>query len=309
MSDTKAKIQAQFPGVIFNEKLSKYSTFQVGGPADFFYKVDSLDAQSLNTLSALLSFAKEVSIPVFFLGGGSNTLFADEGFRGLIIKIESREIEKLDNSQLKVDAGVPIPSLIMYSAENSLTGLEPWMGLPGTVGGALRGNAGCNGLETSDILKEATLLNLNDFTVHTVDSSYFEYSYRSSKIKKQPELVLQAVFQLQPREISLEEQKERIKEFNQLRIKKQPFGSTTGSFFKNPNPKQPAGMLIEQIGLKGHQHGKAKISDKHANFFLNLGGATAKEILELSQLAIDKVKESFGLTLEPEVVYLPENGF
>lgn len=255
----------------------------------------------------MLKFCKKYKLQYFILGGGSNILFADEGFRGLVIKIETKNIN-VHSILITADAGLPIANLIQESIKNNLSGLENWTGLPGTVGGAVRGNAGCNGLETSQILKKAILFNQKTGKIHTVSNKYFNYKYRHSKLKKTREIVLSATFQLKSNKISNKEQKQIISALHKSRIAKQPFGSSTGSFFQNPKPNKPAGYLMEQAGLKGKTIGKAQISTKHANFLLNLGGARAKDILKLARFARKTVKAKFGLTLKEEVQILSTKG-
>lgn len=290
-----------------NEKLSKYSTFQIGGPADFFYKLeDPAD------LIPLFQFAKKKKIPYFIMGGGSNVLFDDQGFRGLIIKIDNKNISLSPGSKKSVfvtaDAGVSIASLLDFSVKNNFSGLEKWVGLPGTVGGAVYGNAGCNGLETSEILVEASLINEKNARIRKVKNNYFNFKYRQSKLKTTKEIVLSATFKLEKRTITAEEQKKMMSEIRQSRIAKQPFGSSTGSFFKNPSKIKPAGLLIEQAELKGKTIGKAQISTKHGNFLVNLGGATAQDVLKLARFARQTIKRKFGLTLKEEVQILSAKG-
>ena len=302
MEDLKDKFRKAFPETIFDEKLSKHTTFQIGGPADCFYAVSD------NTvLPELLKFARDHQIKSYILGAGSNTLFDDQGFRGLIIKIETKNIEILEGNFIKADSGVSIPSLIKFTVDNDLQGLERWVGLPGTVGGAVRGNAGCNGLETQDILVSAEVIDQN-LKLATMVNSYFDFTYRFSRLKKTKEVVLSAIFRVEALNMSKDEQREMMSEIKQTRMKVQPFGSTTGSFFKNPDPSHPAGKLIEEVGLKGKQIGNAQISGKHGNFFLNLGGAKSREIIALANMAKEEVKAKFHLNLEQEVQYLPENG-
>lgn len=293
--------------IITDEKLSKYSTFQIGGPADFFYKLENPA-----DLIPLFQFAKKKKIPYFIMGGGSNILFDDSGFRGLIIKIDNKNITLSPGPKnsilLTADAGVSIASLLDFSVKNNLSGLEKWVGLPGTVGGAVYGNAGCNGLETSEILVEATLVNDKNARIRKVQNNYFNFRYRQSKLKTSKEIVLSATFKVEKRTMSEEEQKRMMTEIRQSRIAKQPFGASTGSFFKNPSKVVPAGRLIEQAGLKGKTIGKAQISTKHGNFLVNLGGATAQDILKLARFARQAVKLKFGLTLNEEVQILSANG-
>lgn len=302
MKDLQNELQSQLPEIKFHEPLGKYSTFQIGGPADFFYRLKNIEE-----LPYIIDFCRTKKIPTFIFGAGSNILFHDKGFRGFVIKIEADKITfDKKNSRITTDAGVLISKLINESIKNGYSGLEKWIGLPGTVGGAVRGNAGCNGLETKDILVYAHLFDQKTLTVHEANAKYFHFSYRTSRIKESNEIVLSATFQLQKRQITEEEQKQTMHDIRKARAEKQPFGLTTGSFFKNPSPSQPAGMLIEKAGLKGKTIGKAQISTKHGNFFLNIGGATATDIIKLARLAKQRVKAKFGITLEEEVRIVPE---
>jgi UDP-N-acetylmuramate dehydrogenase len=293
--------------IIADEKLSKHSTFQIGGPADFFYRLEDP-----SDLIPLFQFAKKKKIPYFIMGGGSNILFDDKGFRGLIIKIENKNLSLSPGPKgsmlIKAGAGVSIAALLDFSVKNNLSGLEKWVGLPGTVGGAVYGNAGCNGLETREILVEAEIVNEKNARIRKVTNNYFNFKYRQSKLKASKEIVISATFKLEKRTISAEEQKKMMSEIRQSRIAKQPFGASTGSFFKNPSEKRSAGLLIEQAELKGKTIGKAQISTKHGNFLVNLGGATCQDVLKLARFARQTIKLKFGLTLQEEVQILSANG-
>ncbi len=290
-------IQEQFKT---NEPLSAHTTNAIGGPADMYF-----ETQSQEVLIQALKFAKEQSIPYIIMAGGSNILFHDNGFRGLVIKIASTSI-KFEDQQVTADAGVPVAQLLMETLKNNYSGLEKWIGLPGTIGGAVRGNAGCNGLETKDILICAALLNPQTLEIHTENADFFQFSYRHSILKENPEIVLSATFRLK-KSLTPEEQKRIMREIQQFRLTQQPKGPSSGSFFKNPSPDKPAGMLIDQAGLKGTTHGKAQISELHGNFILNLEGATAKDVLHLANLAKETVKSKFDITLEEEVQIVPEH--
>lgn len=301
MTNIAQELQAQLPDVLLNEPLSKHCTFKIGGPADFFYPVKHTDE-----VKPLIQFCHAYKIPFFIFGAGSNILFDDKGYRGLVIKIATKDM-KISENQIIADAGVMISQLLDESIKAELTGLEPWIGLPGTVGAAVYGNAGCNGLETKDILTEALLLNPLTGEIKEVNNHYFHFSYRHSRLKESQEVVLNATFKVEPRTFPKEYQDKMIAEIRQERFKKQPFGvCTTGSFFKNPFPDQPAGLLIEQAGLKGKCIGDAQISEKHGNFFINKNKATAKDILALAALAKDEVYKNSGLLLTEEVQIIPE---
>ncbi len=301
-SQLQTELKEKFPNILFNEPLKSYCTFKVGGPADYL-----LRATSTEDIKAAIKWAKNHQIPFFFIGGGSNILFDDKGFRGLIIRIETSEIS-IKGEEVTAAAGVTIPKLIETSIQNELSGLEKWVGLPGTVGGAVRGNAGCNGLESKDILISAQLLDPETGEISTVDNNFFNYTYRESKIKHSNKIVLQATFKL-PKNLTGEEQKQVMQDIRRFRLTKQPPGFSSGSFFKNPSPEKPAGMLIDQAGLKGKTLGNAQISNLHGNFFLNLQGkASATDIIELARFARKTVKEKFGIELQEEVQILSETG-
>lgn len=302
MNKLQTEFKKQLPNIKFNEPLSHYSTFQIGGPADFFYKL-----KNTQELHSIIDFCQINHLPFYIFGGGSNVLFDDKGFRGLIIKMENKNITFKDNKAI-ADSGVAIPTLVRQSVSQNLTGLEPWIGLPGTVGGAVSGNAGCNGLEAKDVLIHALLMNTKNGQIREVGNKYFHFKYRDGKIKKTGEIVINATFQLTKSPISQQEQNILLKKYTSQRIQKQPFGSSSGCFFKNPTPNQSAGALIDQAGLKGKTIGKAQISEKHANFFLNLGGATSKDLLKLAKFAKKQVKAKFSVDLEHEVQILSQYG-
>lgn len=280
-----------------NHLLAPYTTYQIGGPADYF-----VEAQSTEEVLEALDWAAELDLPVFVFGGGSNLLFDDAGFRGLVIRMRAEDV-KVEGERVMADAGVMMARVVKAAAEAGLTGIEAWNGLPGTVGGAVRGNAGCFGVETKDVLESAVVW-LPGEGVRDVPPEFFDYHYRSSRLKKEPGIVLSATFKLAKG--VAEEITAKMREIARSRIQKQPPGSSTGSFFKNPEGDS-AGRLIEAAGLKGHVLGKAQISPHHANFFLNKGGATAGDILALADLTQKTVEEKFGVVLEREVVYVPED--
>ncbi|MBD3330466.1 UDP-N-acetylmuramate dehydrogenase [Candidatus Peregrinibacteria bacterium] len=302
MKDVQSKFLEKFPRGKIDESLKRFTTFRIGGPSDLFYELE--DPQHL---PKLFKFVSENNLPYIVLGGGSNLLFHDKGFRGLVIKMNLKGLSH-ENTRVTAQSGVLISQLIKYSLENGLDGLEKWFGLPGTVGGAVRGNAGYNGLETKDILVKARIFDpkTNDF--REVENNYFKFSYRDSKLKHSPEIIISATFKIGKGTLSKEEQLKIMSDSHQFRLKKQVIGFTTGSFFKNPSPDNPAGMLIDKVGLKGKSIGEAQISEKHANFFINTGKAAASDILALAKLAKQKVKEKFNIELQEEVQIFSEQG-
>lgn len=297
----------EIEGIKKDEPLSNHCTFRIGGPADYFYT-----AKSTEKIAPIIKEAKSKNIPYFIFGGGSNILFDDKGFRGLVIKIDTKNITT-KNDTIVADAGVTIPELIKFAAEHSLQGLEKWIGLPGTLGGAVRGNAGCNGLETAEILTECQVLDPESGETTTLTNKDLEYDYRESRLKHSNKIILKATLKLKPiahpTDQTATQQQELLDQIRQQRYDAQPPGFSSGSFFKNPpSPQDPAGKLIDQAGLKGTQIGNAKISLKHGNFLQNLGGATASDILALAKLIKKEVHDKFNINLEEEVQILTEYG-
>lgn len=280
-----------------NHSLARYGTYQIGGPADYFVEV-----KTEQELREAIAWADQKKCKTFVFGGASNLLFDDAGFRGLVIRVKLSSIEvRADLAEIQAEAGASTMQVVKAAAEAGLSGMEAWNGLPGTVGGAVVGNAGCFGVETKDILKWAEIL--ENGKIHRLLPADLDYSYRNSILKRSTSVVLRACFQLsQGDPVSIQE---KMKEIVRARAGKQPPGLSTGSFFKNPLPDKPAGWLIDQCGLKGTRVGGAQISLHHGNFLVNVGGATAKDILGLAKIAQDAVLEKFGLTLEREIVFVP----
>jgi len=294
-------IQDKFTEILVNEPLASYTTFHIGGIADFFYK-----SKNIHKLQELIEYCDKNKIRFFILGAGSNILFDDNGFRGLVIKIEFNEI-KLRKDYIEADAGVLVSDLVNTSIEHGYTGLEAWTGLPGTLGAAIRGNAGCNGLEIKDRFISAKVLDIKTYKITEYQSEYFEFQYRHSSIKHNKNIILSAKIKIE-KDKKGDNTKKNIQEIQKLRFKTQPFGvKTTGSFFKNPSPDKAAGFLVDQSGLKGKTIGGAQISEKHANFFINKSKAKSKDIIALSSLAKAKVKEKFNIDLEEEIEIIAEN--
>ncbi|OGJ50934.1 UDP-N-acetylenolpyruvoylglucosamine reductase [Candidatus Peregrinibacteria bacterium RIFOXYB2_FULL_32_7] len=283
----------KIPDLKSQEFLSNHCTFRIGGPADLFW-----NCSDINLLPEFLKITKNLEIPYFIFGGGSNILFDSNGFRGLVIKITDSNFEFINSSApfLKASAGARMALLAKESFSKKLTGLEWANGLPGTLGGAIYGNAGCHDCEIADLIENVTLYDFEK-GIFEVKKDYFDFKYRDSKLKKTKEIVLKATLKLKNTNTDLKKSKEAVN----FRAEKQPWGFTTGSFFKNPEGDS-AGRLIDSVGLKGYQIGEAKISEKHANFFMNLGHATSDDILKLRALAKEKVMANFGIELEDEII-------
>ncbi len=282
-----------------NESLIPHTTFRSGGPCDYFLMPEN-EEQLANTIETL----KKAGIPWFIIGRGSNILVSDKGFRGAVISLKThfRNV-RFEEDRMICDAGVMMGDAAKEALKRSLTGFEFASGIPGTVGGGLRMNAGAYGEEFKDIVTEARLY-LNDGQIRTFTNDELKFSYRSSVIKDLDAIALSVTFQLRPgNEDAI---RERMAELQERRKEKQPleYGSA-GSTFKRP-PGYFAGAVIEQAGLKGYRYGDAGVSEKHANFVINYGQASSAEILYVIRHVQEVVKEQTGLILEPEVLFIGE---
>ena len=277
--------------------LASFTSFKIGGPADWFYQVETEE-----DLIEALDFCRNKKIPFLIFGGGSNILFSDNGFRGMVIRMENKEI-KINDGKVLAAAGASLNELVKLTAENSLSGLEFLVGIYGTVGGAIVGNAGAWQQNIGDQVKRVRILDKNN-QFKWLNQKECQFTYRQSRFKKNKAIILEVEFELEKG--SKKEIKEKIKE-NLIKRGGQPQEPSAGSIFINPKPKS-AGDLIEKCGLKGKRIGNAQISEKHANFIVNLGGAKAADVLELIALAQKKVEEKFKITLRPEIIILDENG-
>jgi UDP-N-acetylmuramate dehydrogenase len=301
-----AELEAAFAGrVRIAEPMSRHTTFHIGGPADLW-----IAAKSLDELCQLYRLARRHKVPCFVLGAGSNILVSDAGLRGLIVKNLCRRYtlpEGRPGEALPVyaEAGVPLSRLARQAVAHGLGGLEWAVGIPGTLGGAIVNNAGAYGGAMSDVVQQVELLEGDERTNWPAER--LEYGYRDSALKRRllsgrrDFLLLSATLALRAQEKP--ELAAKAAECDARRKNSQPAGVTIGSMFKNP-PGDFAGRLIEAAGLKGEQVGGGQISPQHANFFLNLGGATAADMLELIELARRAVRQRFGVELELEIEVL-----
>lgn len=292
-------IHRLLPPILEHEPLARYVAWRIGGPARFF-----ATASSAAELREIVRWGRAQDVPILVLGGGSNLLISDAGFAGLVIRNRASAYETQahgDEVQVTVESGAPMAGTTRQLAAQGYGGLVWAEGLPGTVGGAVYGNAGCYGSDMASNLVAATVL-LPDDTVDEWPVERFAYGYRTSLLKRsdpatQP-LILSATLRLQHAEpIVLAAM---MAEIAAARKAKTPSGSSCGSSFKNP-PGDSAGRLLEAAGLKGMQIGGAVVSTKHANYIVNVGGATADDVLRLTTLMRERVLAAFGVTLELEV--------
>lgn len=294
----KNEIRSLVENIEFDVPMKTKTSFKVGGLADVLAMPK--DAEELGRLVRYIS---EKGLPSFILGRGTNLLVLDGGIRGVVIDIKGlNRLEVRDGGFIHSGAGVPLPKLVYFAMDNSLTGLEFASGIPGSVGGAVVMNAGAAEGEMKDVVESLTLMNeVGD--IKEVKRDALCFSYRNLSLPK-GSIVLGAVFKLKIGE--KEAIKERIHSLMQARKTKQPLDQpNAGCIFKNP-PTGSAGRIIDEVGLKGLQFGGAKVSDLHANFIVNNGSATAKDILSLVDDVMEKVYEKRGIALEPEIKIVGE---
>jgi len=283
-----------------NEPLADYCTYRIGGPARCLFF-----ATSIEEIIAGLEVAQTNNYPFFILGGGSNVLFSDAGFSGLILKMENNYIESKiegDRTILDVGAGTPLALLCNYALENSLTGMEWAAGIPGTVGGALRGNAGAFHEEMSESVIDVRTLEMSHGVAaeKTFLKSECGFYYRESFFKHNPNLVITSA-RLELAGGDKEKIKSRMDEYLAKKTTTQPLNyPSAGSVFTNPAGFFAA-KLVEDCGLKGKISGGAQVSEKHANFIVNLGGAKAEDVKNLIAQIKSAVKEKFGVEMKEEI--------
>lgn len=304
---------------IENEPLSAHSNFKIGGLAKFF-----CTAKNEEDILAALREAGELSVPVFVLAGGTNILFSDAGFPGLVLKIESKFIKREDD-KIIAGAGVDMGKLINFAVENNLSGLEWAGGLPGTLGGAIRGNAGAFKGEIKDSVESVRSLSRETLKITQRNNAECVFGYRNSIFRRDfKEIILSSVLSMKPGE--KEKILSAVNEKINLRRAHLPLEyPNIGSIFKNvplqnftkewqeklashikidPFPLIPAAVLISDAGLKGRIAGEAQISERHVNVIINLGGAKATDVLALIDITKKEVLVKFGILLEPEVEFM-----
>jgi UDP-N-acetylmuramate dehydrogenase len=301
----KVRLRAAFGARLReNEPLAKYTSARIGGPAEFL-----VTAESAEELAEQARTAGQLGLQPFILGGGANILVSDAGLRGLVILNRARRVELREQAEpptVWAESGANLGLLARQCAVHGLGGLEWAATVPGTVGGAIYGNAGAHGGDVSATLRMAEILH-PDGTVKRWTPEELAFAYRTSALKRQKAgcVILAAEFGLErgnPATLLA-----RIETFAEQRKRTQPPGASMGSMFKNP-PGDYAGRLVEAAGLKGTRVGNAEISGVHANFFVNQGDGRAADVFALIHLAHDAVKAQFGVDLELEVELVGEWG-
>jgi len=320
------KIEKELPGVKKNILLKNYTTFRIGGPAKYFFP-----AKTKRDLILAVKIAKKFRLPFFVLGGGSNLLVSDKGFKGLVIKILNSKFEILNgarrrredggrvSSKIFTEAGTLLGQLVNATTRVGLTGLEWAVGIPGTVGGAVRGNSGAFRKSMKNIIKTVEAFNTKTGKIKILKNKDCKFGYRDSIFKKNKNLIILSAM-LQLKKGNQKKIKNKIQKNFEQRKKTQPLNfPSAGSVFKNPqgfsagelgeedkssSSAFAAARLIEECGLKGKMIGNVKIFEKHANFIVNLGGGKGKDAMGLIKIIKNRVKKKFEVVLEEEIQFL-----
>ncbi|OGB74028.1 UDP-N-acetylenolpyruvoylglucosamine reductase [candidate division Kazan bacterium RBG_13_50_9] len=292
-----------YPGCTKEQaRLSRYCTMKVGGPADLL-----VEANTPDELISAVKLSRKLGIRYFVLAGGSNIIFDDRGFRGLVIRYLADQVI-LDpiRKVVEVGAGCRLSKLVKQLADKNFGGIDFLANIPGSVGGAVVGNAGCYGQDVSHVLKDATIFNVKTSRTLVLPPQQLGFTYRNSKLKQKPHLlVLSARLKVNP------DRRQRIlkviEKERQLRWVKHPHAPSVGSFFKNP-PGIAAWKLIDAAGMRGVTLGGARVSAKHSNHLINYRRAKAKDILKLAAKVRSAVRAKTGVVLEPEARFISETG-
>ena len=287
--------------ILFNELMSKHTTFKVGGPAECYIKIDNI-----KDLRNILKFAKDNNININILGNGSNVLVSDKGIKGIVLNIKFNKIEMMNYDRkiyANIGAGVKVSILGHLLLKNEITGFEELSGIPGTIGGAIKMNAGAHGKEFKDIVNTVTCMDYNG-NIKQFENKDMNFGYRKSMLKDKKYIVLEVGMQF---EKGIEKNiKEKMDEYKKYRKEKQPIEyPSAGSTFKRGEDYITA-KLIDEAGLKGYSIGGAEVSEKHAGFIINKGNATAKDILNLIEYVKNTVYEKFNKKIELEIEFMGE---
>ena len=295
-------LQIDSSKIYFNESMKKYTSFKIGGEAEVLIKVET-EEQLIN----ILKFVKDNNLNLTIIGNGSNLLVLDGGIKGIVAKIEIKKIEmevQNKNIEVTVGAGNKNAELAAFLLKNEVTGFEEIAGIPGTIGGAIRMNAGAYGKEIKEIVKTVTIMDY-DGNKKVLTKEQMQFEYRNSIISKEKYIVIEVVLELQKGKA--QEIKQKMTECLQSRKEKQPLEfPSAGSTFKRGKDFVTA-KLIDDCGLKGCKIGGAEISSKHSGFIVNAGNATAKDVLDLAKYVKEEVHKKFNKKIELEIEVLGED--
>jgi UDP-N-acetylmuramate dehydrogenase len=303
-----ARLRAHAPGlaVLEHEPLSRHTTLQVGGPADWF-----VDVPSVGDLAAVIAAAREAGLPITLLGGGSNVIVSDSGIRGVVVRLRLTSIAQVGDGLVRAEAGVTMNGLVRWTIGRGLAGIEAWAGTPGTVGGAIYGNAHYGGRNIGDRIAGVVLAS-REGGLKTVPAADMGFAYDTSRLQRTGEILVSADF------VVTRGEPEALREIARASLAHrkltQPLAlPSAGCLFQNPDPGRDvlppgipasAGALIDRAGLKGRRVGGASISTVHANFLVNDAGATARDVWQLAEMARAAVRDRFGIELRNEIVFL-----
>lgn len=280
-----------------NEPMSRHTSFKIGGNADLYIIPHDMDA-----LIETVRILKETETKRYFLGNATNVLFDDAGFRGAVVSLGNICAIKVIENRIIAEAGASLNLVCKTTRDKELSGLEFAYGIPGSIGGAVFMNAGAYGGEMSQVVAQSTYFSLDDMTVHTIPLSAHEYGYRESVYRHNNWLVLSAVLELQKGEY--DKINTAMNDYMSRRVDKQPLEyPSAGSVFKR-YPGRYTGQMIEECGLKGYSIGGAQVSEKHAGFIVNKGGATSADVLALIEHIKNEVYKKFDCRIECEVIHV-----
>lgn len=285
-------------GLKINEPMKEHITFEVGGPADYYVQPESKE-----DLIDLIKFIKSENIPYYIIGNGSNLIIKDKGYRGVIIDLTKLNQIKVNNNIITAQTGAKLKDVAEISAQNGLSGYEFASGIPGTIGGAVRMNAGAYDGEHKYVVDSIEVID-EENKLKTLDNKDCHFSYRHSIIQEKPYIVTEVNLKLTPDD--KEKIRNKIDDLNRRRKEKQPLEyPSAGSTFKRPK-NNFAGTLIDKCGLKGKRVGGAMVSTKHAGFVINYDQASAEDILNLIETVQKEVKRQAGVDIQPEVIVIGE---
>jgi UDP-N-acetylmuramate dehydrogenase len=292
--------------VLRDAPLAPYTTFKVGGPADWL-----VHARNAAEIRVAVTVARDANVAVTVLGGGSNVLIADTGIRGIVIRVHGGDVTSVADNRIRADAGLTINGLVRWTINRGIAGLEAWAGTPGTVGGAIHGNAHFMGRMIGELIDSVEVVGL-DGELQRIPTTKMEFGYDRSRLQRTGELVITADFRVGHGEAA--SLRAVARESLAYRKRTQPLESASaGCIFQNPDPRLDrvpdgipwsAGALVDRAGLKGSRQGQARVSPTHGNFIINEGKASAAEIRELIERCRGAVSGRFGVALRDEIVYL-----
>tara|TARA_Y100000996_G_scaffold198358_1_gene155589 strand:- start:5259 stop:6206 length:948 start_codon:yes stop_codon:yes gene_type:complete len=289
-------ILEKFPSLVkIDESMKKHSSFGIGGKAKILFL-----PQNTHDLKSILKYSSNNGIDTYVMGSGSNILISDKGFDGILISLKRsfKNLDFYDNGEITAGSGVMLRRMVKEAIDRNLKGLESLAGVPGTLGGALYMNAGAYGAEISNYFLSARMMNMNGEEIE-LSKDNVRFSYRKSTFPNDC-ILLEARFKFEYGDI--EKIKKDKNKFSISRVDSQPLNfRSAGSVFKNPSPTLAAGYLIDQAGLKGERKGGAMISDKHANFIVNLRNAESSDVIYLIKKIKDKIFHKFNINLELEI--------